>query len=357
MATAHINQIATATPPHDVHGAYVNLIMETLADRRNRLIFQRMASRSGIQHRWSYFMPIITEPDQRDADSFYVRGDYPATARRMRFYEQQAPRLAMTAIDRLAVDRETITHLVVASCTGFVAPGLDQLIVRLAGLNPAVERTLVGFMGCYAAVNALRVAHHIVRSEPAARVLVVNLELCTLHLQETQDLERLLAMMVFGDGCSASLVTSDPQGLAIHDFRAANLPESDELITWRIGDDGFDMRLSGEVPGRIQTALAADRVRNSSDGLLRGERPDAYDAWAVHAGGRTILDAVEHGFELGADALARSRDVLKGFGNMSSATLMFVLQKVLGEARGVANGMAMAFGPGLAAETFRFRHA
>ena len=357
MATAHINQIATAIPPYDVHGAYVELIGASIEDRRNRLIFQRMASRSGIEHRWSYFMPIIVEPGERKADSFYVRGDYPATAQRMRFYEAQAPRLAMDAIDRLDVERDSITHLVVASCTGFVAPGLDQLIVRLAGLNPSVERTLVGFMGCYAAVNALRVAHHIVRSQPSARVLVVNLELCTLHLQETQDLERLLAMMVFGDGCSASLVTAEPKGLAIHDFRAANLPESDELITWRIGDSGFDMRLSGEVPGRIQAALAADRVRNSADGLLRGQRPDAFDAWAVHAGGRTILDAVENGFELGSDALSRSRDVLRGFGNMSSATLMFVLQKVLGEAQRVCNGMAMAFGPGLAAETFRFHHA
>lgn len=357
MATAHINQIATATPPHDVHGAYVEMIGGSLEDRRNRLIFQRMASRSGIEHRWSYFMPIITEPEARDASSFYVRGDYPPTSRRMRFYEERAPQLAMAAIDQLDIDRDAITHLVVASCTGFVAPGLDQLIVRHAGLNPSVERTLVGFMGCYAAVNALRVAHYIVRSDPSARVLVLNLELCTLHLQETQDLEKLLAMMVFGDGCSASLVTAQENGLAIHDFRAANLPESDELITWRIGDDGFDMRLSGEVPGRIQGALAADRVRNSADGLLRGERPDAYDGWAVHAGGRTILDAVEHGFELGADALARSREVLRGFGNMSSATLMFVLQKILGEGGGVGNGMAMAFGPGLAAETFRFRHA
>lgn len=357
MATAHINAIATATPPNDVHAAYVELIGTTIEDRRNRLIFQRMANRSGIEHRWSYFLPILCEPEDRTPESFYVRGDYPATARRMRFYEEKAPALACEAIDRLDPDRESITHLVVASCTGFVAPGLDQLIVRRAGLNPSLERTLVGFMGCYAAVNALRAAHHIVRSELAARVLVVNLELCTLHLQDTQDLERLLAMMVFGDGCSAALVTAEAQGLAIHDFRAANLPESDELITWRIGDSGFDMRLSGEVPGRIQSALAADRVRNSADGLLRGERASAYDAWAVHAGGRTILDAVEHGFELEGDALARSREVLRGYGNMSSATLMFVLQKVLAEGAQVDNGMAMAFGPGLAAETFRFRNA
>ncbi len=357
MATAHINQIATATPPHDVHRAYVDLIGDTIEDRRNRLIFQRMAGRAAIDHRWSYFLPILCAPEERTADSFYVRGDYPATARRMRFYEEKAPELAMAAIDGLAIDREAVTHLVVASCTGFVAPGLDQLIVQRAGLHPGIERTLVGFMGCYAAVNALRVAHHIVRSEPSARVLVVNLELCTLHLQETQDLERLLAMMVFGDGCSAALVSAEAQGLAMHDFRAANLPRSDELITWRIGDSGFDMRLSGEVPARIQGALAADRVRNSADGLLRGDRPQDFDGWAVHAGGRTILDAVEQGLELEPEALAASRAVLRDYGNMSSATLMFVLGRTLANGRGVSNGLAMAFGPGLAAETFRFHHA
>lgn len=357
MATAHINQIATATPPHDVHDAYVAMTDQALVDRRDRLIFKRMAARSGIAHRFSYFSPIVTEDTATDADGFYVRGRYPATAARMNFYEANAPRLALEAIAGLEFDRDAITHIVVASCTGFVAPGLDQIIVREAGLPSSVERTVVGFMGCYAAVNALRLAHHFVRSEPAARVLVVNLELCTLHLQETQDMEKLLAMMLFGDGCAASLVTTDPNGLALEDFRAINLPQSNELITWRVGDQGFDMRLSGEVPQRILAALQAEMVKNDTDGLLRGRRPDEYDAWAVHAGGRSILDAVENGFGLGEHALQRSRAVLRDFGNMSSATLMFVLQQMLGGAERVANGLAMAFGPGLAAETFRFRHA
>ena len=357
MATAHINQIATATPPHDVHDAYVALTDQTLGDRRDRLIFKRMAARSGIEHRYSFFSPIVTDRSATDADGFYVRGAYPSTQRRMDFYEKRAPGLALEAVAKLEFDRDAITHVVVASCTGFVAPGLDQILVREAGLPPTVERTVVGFMGCYAAVNALRLAHHFVRSEPGSRVLVVNLELCTLHLQETADMEKLLAMMLFGDGCAATLVTAEETGLALEDFRAINLPRSDELITWRVGDQGFDMRLSGEVPQRILAALQAEVAKNDTDGLLRGLRPDAYDGWAVHAGGRSILDAVETGFGLGEHALARSRAVLREFGNMSSATLMFVLQRVLGGAERMANGMAMAFGPGLAAETFRFRHA
>lgn len=357
MATAHVNQIATATPPNDVHAAYIALTDANLEDRRDRTIFRRMARRAGIDHRYSHFLPIMTEAAPTDSDGFYVRGAYPSTARRMRFYEEHAPGLAMQALAGLDFEPDRITHLVVASCTGFVAPGLDQLIMRAAGLPGSVERTLVGFMGCYAAVTALRVAHHIVRSEPGARVLVVNLELCTLHLQDTQDLERLLAMMLFGDGCSAALVTGEASGLAIEDFRAATLPQSDELITWRIGDTGFDMRLSGEVPQRILAALQADAMKNSADGLLRGRRADEYDGWAVHAGGRSILDAVETAFALPEAALARSRGVLRDFGNMSSATLMFVLAGILGGAGRVANGLALAFGPGLAAETFRFRHA
>jgi predicted naringenin-chalcone synthase len=357
MATAHINQIATATPPHDVHQSYIAMTDQALVDRRDRLIFKRMAARSGIQHRFSYFNPIVSDNTTTDTQGFYVRGQYPGTAARMNFYEANAPTLALDAIAKLDFDREAITHIVVASCTGFVAPGLDQIIVREAGLPGSVERTVVGFMGCYAAVNALRLAHHFVRSEPAARVLVVNLELCTLHLQETQDMEKLLAMMLFGDGCAATLVTADPNGLALEDFRAINLPQSNELITWRVGDQGFDMRLSGEVPQRILAALQAEMVKNDTDGLLRGRRPEEFDGWAVHAGGRSILDAVEHGFGLGEHALQCSRAVLRDFGNMSSATLMFVLQKMLGGAERVANGLAMAFGPGLAAETFRFRHA
>lgn len=357
MTTAHINAIATATPPHDVHTSYLALMDEFIVDRRDKLIFKRMAGRAGIEHRYSYFLPIVTERGTEDSDAFYVRGSYPSTGRRMSFYEDRAPGLAIKAVEQLDIDRESITHLVVASCTGFVAPGIDQLLIRALGLRPNVERTIVGFMGCYAAVNSLRLAHHFVRSEPSARVLVVNLELCTLHLQETQDIEQLLAMMLFGDGCTAALVSADETGLRIEDFRAATLPQSDELITWRIGDQGFDMRLSGEVPKRIQAALEVEAARNDDEGLLRGRRPDEYDGWAVHAGGRSILDAVETGFGLSATALDRSRGVLRDFGNMSSATLMFVLSRILGEAERVRDGLAMAFGPGLAAETFRFRHA
>ena len=165
-------------------------------------------------------------------------------------------------------------------------------------------------------------------------------------------------MLLFGDGCSAALVTADETGLALNDFRAAAIEDSGDAITWRIGDQGFDMHLSGEVPGRIQRALRHEAARNDGEGLLRGTQVSDYDLWAVHAGGRTILDAVETGFELPADALHWSRGVLRDYGNMSSATLMFVLQRIMGQVGTTvdraAKGFAVAFGPGLAAESFRF---
>ena len=354
MTVAHLNAVATAVPDNDIHAAYLSVVAQRLPQREARL-FRRMASRAGISHRYSFFHPAEATGAAADRDGFFRHGDYPGTAARMARYERDAPTLAVKAIAGLDLDPQSVTHLVAASCTGFMAPGLDQRIVELAGLKPGVERTVVGFMGCYAAVNALRTAHHIVRSEPDARVLVVNLELCSLHFQETQDLERNLSSMLFGDGAAAALVTAEAKGAALHDFRSAALPDSGDLITWRVGDQGFDMHLSGEVPRRIETAMRAEAVRNDDEGILHGTRPEDYDLWAVHAGGRTILDAVESGFELAKDALAVSRGVLNDFGNMSSATLMFVLRRILaGEGGAGSRGMAIAFGPGLAAESFRF---
>jgi predicted naringenin-chalcone synthase len=354
-AVAHVNRIGTARPPHQVHDAFVGYVAGTIPDEKHRRVFERMVARAGIERRFSYL-----RPDGRvsDDEPFYAADAWPGTAERMARYETWAPHLAMEAIDALrleADERKAITHLIVASCTGFVAPGIDQIVAKRAGLDPGVERTVVGFMGCYAAVNALRVAHHIVRSTPDARVLVVNLELCTLHFQQTDDLERLLSMLLFGDGCTAALVTGEPEGVALRDFRAATISETAGSITWRIGEQGFDMHLGGEVPGYISRALADELAQGAADGLLRGRRPADYDLWAVHAGGRSILDAVEQGFGLSPDALDWSRGVLRDFGNMSSATLMFVLARMLDRRGDVdRSGFAIAFGPGLSAESFRF---
>jgi predicted naringenin-chalcone synthase len=313
-----------------------------------------MAGRSGIEHRWSVLPPAPYGLSPVDPGGFY-HGALPTTGARMEIYAQAAPKLALEAIGKLdgKVRPGDITHLIVASCTGFVAPGIDQIIAAELGLGGHVERTLVGFMGCYAAVSSLRLAHHIVRSEPEARMLVVTVELSSLHLQYEQDVERLLAALQFGDGATASLVTAEPSGFALSRPFAATLPKSGGLIRWAIGDHGFVMDLSGEVPGRIGEAL---RDKTMREAMLGNEAPEAFDSWAVHAGGRSVLDSVEHGLGLPPEALADSREVLSSYGNMSSSTLPFVLERLLGNPER-RRGIALAFGPGLAAEGFHFERA
>ena len=349
----HINRIGTATPDNDVHEGFVSFARAMLPERREQVLFDRMASRSGISHRWSVLEVAPVGGDAIDSAGRFRRGSFPSTAARMQIYEQQAPKLALAAVEKLGA-LDGITHLVVASCTGFVAPGLDQMLVDRLGLSPNVERTMVGFMGCSAAIPSLKTAFHAVRSDPSARVLVVAVELCTLHLQETPDLETVLSFLLFGDGCAAALVTAEPEGLALHGFRAEIIPDTQNMITWRIGDHGFDMHLSGHVPARIAAAVRADLARNDTGGMLAGRRPEEYGLWAVHAGGRSVLDAVEQGYNLASNALRHSRAVLHEIGNVSSATILFVLRRMLSQEPSGQEGLAMAFGPGMAAESFRF---
>ncbi len=350
---AYINAVAGVVPQHDVHRLFIDWAESRIEDPRLRRLFLRMAERSGIEHRWSVLPPAPGGRPHNEPGGFY-HGAMPATSARMERYAKDAPELALAAIDKLREQAalDGITHLVVASCTGFVAPGIDQIIARRLGLDN-VERTLVGFMGCYAAVSALRTAYHIVRSEPRARVLTVTVELCSLHLQETQTLEPLLAMLQFSDGAAAALVSAEPAGFEMSHLFSCALEESAELIQWKIGDTGFEMTLSGEVPGRIQHALQDEGVRAT---VYNGWGPAEVDTWAVHAGGRSILDAVEKGLELPQGSLFASRDVLARYGNMSSSTLMFVLGELIGRPD-TGKGVALAFGPGLAAEGFHFERA
>jgi alpha-pyrone synthase len=336
-----------------VHDAFVVVAEKMLADPQLRMVFRRMVRRANIAHRYSCLDPQkgSGQFSSHDAQEFYRLGNFPDTARRMQLFEQSAPVLMRKAVDRLALnekERSSITHVLVTCCTGLYAPGLDFEIVDHVGLSAGVERTMVGFMGCYAAINALKLARHIVRSDPKAAVLMVNLELCTLHLQETQELEQVLSFLIFADGAAASLITACEQGFALDSFKAVTVPETRGLITWKIRGMGFDMLLSGQVP--------AELVRALHEGELMAER-DGIDLWAVHPGGRSILDAVENGLELPVGALAASREVLSCFGNMSSATVMFVLQRMMQEARPGQRGCAMSFGPGLTAETMRFHAA
>lgn len=352
---AYVNRIATAVPVHEVHHFFLRFAASLLAhDPRRRAVFERMSDMAGIAHRYSCVAP-AEDPDGAtvDRDGIFVRGAFPGTAKRMEMFETAAPDLAQKAIDRLRLgeDLSAITHLIVTTCTGFSAPGIDLEMMSRCGLSNSVERTTIGFMGCYAAINALKLSRHIVRSDPKARVLIVNIELCTLHLRETDNLEKLLSFCLWGDGCAAALVTAEPHGLALDSFHAIVAADTRELMSWNIRDTGFDMVLSGQVPAAIQKTLGG-----GSDAVLGGRSIDDIDLWAVHPGGRSVLDAVERALQLGPTALTASREVLRQCGNMSSATVMFVMERMLGGPPGKL-GCGMAFGPGLTAETMMFSTA
>ncbi|MBI4366346.1 MAG: type III polyketide synthase [Deltaproteobacteria bacterium] len=356
MTTAYINRIAIAVPPHDIHDAFRRFAQSLFRDnQRGALLFRRMADRAGIDHRYSCLSPSdLPEIGAIDGDGFYGRGAFPDTAARMRMFEQFAPGLALTAVDRLRLgaERDRVSHLLITCCTGFSAPGLDLEVIERCKLPSSVERTMIGFMGCHAAINALKLARHIVRSEPSARVLVINLELCTLHLKETTDLEQVLLFLLFGDGCAACLVSADAVGTELDSFRAVLVPGTRDFITWNIGESGFDMVLSGQVPAAIEGAL-----HEHIGEILGGAPIESIDLWAVHPGGRTVLDAVERAFDLAPPALAGSREILRRYGNMSSATVMFVIENLLRSPARGQTGCAMSFGPGLTAETMLFRTA
>lgn len=348
---ARINAIGTAVPTQDIHHAFIDWAARRLANQNEAALFRRMAARSGIEKRYSVLPPSDNGGSPVAPGGFYAASKLPPTSVRMDAYARYAPDLAIAAVEALDIGSqiEGITHLVVASCTGFVAPGLDQIIARRLGLSDHVERLLVGFMGCYAAIAALRSARHIVRSEPDSVVLVVTVELSSLHLQDERTIEPLLAMLQFGDGAAAALVSASHGGLCIDRPFAINLPDSDSLIRWTIGDEGFAMHLSGAVPSRIGEALRNHDIQML---LTGGHAVDQIDSWAVHAGGRSILDAVGNALALAPAALLPSRAILESCGNMSSSTLMFVLAETIRQQP--RRGVAIAFGPGLACEGFGY---
>jgi predicted naringenin-chalcone synthase len=349
MANAYINQIATSTPPFDMHQKFCDYGPRLLSDPRHKKLFKRMAKRTGITSRYSFLEP-HDDAAILDTQEFYQEGHFPDTKARMKLYEANAFSLAKGAIDQLELG--AITHVIVTSCTGFYAPGLDLQIVNHYSLPSTTERSMIGFMGCNAAFNALKLARHIARSEKASRVLVVNLELCTLHLKEAASLEEMLAFLIFADGCAASIVSNKETGLELSSFRSTLIEKSEELITWHIANSGFDMQLSGQVPATIAKSLPA-----SVNDIIAPYSKDDFALWAIHPGGRTILNAVQEGAALEASQMSYSRDILQRYGNMSSATVMFVLKEMLANAAAQGIGCAMAFGPGLTVESMIFNKA
>lgn len=255
---------------------------------------------------------------------------------------------ARGALERASTRSGAITHLVTASCTGFAAPGIDAHLVRALGLSPAVERAHLGFMGCHAAISALRVARALAMEDPGARVLLCCVEVCSVHLQYGWDMGQVVAGALFADGAGAAVVaqSADEGAPAIRSTSSRLLADDPEAMGWTIGDHGFEMTLAARAPEMIEASLAG-WVRPWL--ASQGRSPEREAAWAVHPGGPRVLEAVERALALPGDALDASREVLREHGNMSSATLLFILDRLLH--RGADHPcVAIAFGPGLWAE-------
>ncbi len=290
---------------------------------------------SGIERRHSC-CPEFLQPVEDSRFTPGERGAAPTTAERMAIYAQEAPALgtkaARRALEQYAANSnsttqtiaDSITHLIVVSCTGFFAPGLDIAVAKQLGLSSTISRTVIGFMGCSAAFNGLRVAHEFVRSRPDARVLVVCVELCSLHIQQNANPAHLIAMSLFADGASACLVGKAAPGdrsvFHLDAFHSELQPDSEGEMVWEIGDHGFVLNLSPQIPERIALAAPA-----TLDHLFHGQSP-AF--WAIHPGGRAIVDRLQKTFGLTPAQVAASREILRRYGNLSSATILFVLDEL-----------------------------
>ncbi len=293
----------------------------------------------------------------------------PGTKARNDLYTREAAQLFVEAARR-ALDADPdlepadVTHVITVSCTGFHAPGPEYEIVRALGLSDAVQRFHLGFMGCYASMPALRAASQFCLADENAVVLVVSVELCTLHLRSSENPDTIVASSLFADGAAAGIVTARDlptplPALRLDRFHTAIAPEGEKDMAWTIGDTGFEMILSTAVPqiigetiiGALQPLYGAEE--DLGEAFEAGNVGEAVQHWAIHPGGRSILDKVQERLHLSDAQLHPAREVLRENGNMSSATVLFVLKRIL-EEEGASAGdrvSAMAFGPGLTAES------
>lgn len=364
MPSTYLHGIAPVVPPHaypqEVIGEVLRAPLEPggLAERLSHRVYRN----SGIETRHS----VISGHEPGTADGVFFDRETgafrsPSTGERNDAYVEAARPMfvdtARKALERSGFGAQDITHVVTVSCTGFFAPGPDYYIARDLGLRSDVERYHVGFMGCYAAFPALRMADSFCAARPDAAVLVVCLELCTVHLEPRELADQVIAGSVFADGAAGVVVSRRPPEGPGYEWVASTTrvaPDSEEHMAWRIGDRGFEMALSTYVP-RVLGAQVGVLV----DGILAsiGQSRAAVDRWLIHPGGRSILDHVEASLGLPADALAPSRAVLARYGNLSSATILFVMEEALrtGHAKPGELAYAMAFGPGLTVESALLR--
>ena len=360
---SYLGAIGTANPAHRIAQPHIaDFMAQALqfdeGDTRKLRALYRV---SGIEQRYSV-LPDYGRPNGEY--TFFPNTPtlepFPTVGQRMAVYRREALPLAAEAVRNCLqqvpdVALDSITHLVTVSCTGMYAPGLDIELVQALGLRADVRRTCVNFMGCYAAVNAVKLADAFCLADAAARVLIVSVELCTLHFQKSPEEDHLVSNALFGDGAAACLVQAEPlpneaPSLALQAFHCGLEPDGHDDMAWHINDFGFEMTLSSYVPRLIQRGIG-----KLTEGLLSSLPVQLGDIrhFAIHPGGRKILETIESELGLTRDDNRHAYRVLRDYGNMSSATVLFVLREVLAHATPADHGapvLSFAFGPGLTME-------
>jgi len=356
-----MTSIGTATPTHQLkQDAVAEFMVRAMQlgngdERKLRVLFRA----SGIETRYS----VVEDYGKTDDFHFFENTPglepFPSTRRRLELYRRHALALSLEAVHNClsrvpAVKKDSITHLVVVSCTGMYAPGLDIDLIKALGLEASVERTCINFMGCYAAFNALKLAAAACDANPRSKVLVVCTELCSIHFQKENTDDNLLANALFGDGAAAALVEASPRhgtNLKLEQFHCDLATEGEHDMTWTVGDLGFEMRLSTYVPEVIRSG-----IRNLTRSLLSkiNLSPAAISFYAIHPGGKKILETIEAELGLTKNDNRFAYDVLRRYGNMSSATVLFILESQYSEFTSADEGkhvLSIAFGPGLTLES------
>lgn len=321
---------------------------------------KKIFKQCGVKNRYT------CEPDllKSARDCRYVSPEFrriPSTGERMETYKRHSVPLSLQAAERSLRESglrpSDITHLITVSCTGLYLPGLDIVLIRELGLPPNVRRIPLNFLGCAAGLTAVRMAGEIADHDPSAKVLIVSVELCTLHIQPSTDRDTLFAAAFFGDGAASCVVgvpSSGYRGAFVLGLRrSAVFPGCEEEMVWDVGNFGFHLYLSPNIPKLLRAFLPAEMEKLTDGGPLP-------ELWAIHPGGRGIVDALQNAYGLTDEQTRASRSVLWRFGNMSSATIFFVLQEMRNELLGATGkpkeGIALAFGPGLHAEMIRFTY-
>lgn len=356
-----ITAIGTANPQYQRNQAEIGELVSSISNlsMAQKKILKAVYRSTGIKKRYSVLEDFCKSTG---AFTFFpndINTSFPSTAQRMEIYKANALDLALASIADCVIQIDNfkyneITHLITVSCTGMYAPGIDIEIVQKLKMNNATKRTTINFMGCYGAFNGIKIADAFCRADPNAKVLVVCVELCSIHFQKTSDLSNLISNAIFSDGAAAVIIEANPgreRILSLENFFCSLLPNSQEEMAWHIGDQGFDMILSSYIPDLIKSGISF-----FSEQLLEKTKLAISDInyFAIHPGGQKILEACEIALNISKEDNRFSYKVMQNYGNMSSATVLFVLKEIwnnLQKDDHEKNIFSCAFGPGLTLES------